>query len=234
MTGHIRYQFINYIRSFKIIPPLTIFLAWIIILYFYEGVPILNSYAVTSVAIYLIMTWVSISIFSVEEESEKHILFVQSRSKYRYLWGKWVISFIIALALILYAIVYPILMGNFTEPVKLIHLSLSIYSHVFLASFGILVGSFFSVTSFAGKKYSWLLAISVIIISISYEGIVEKFSLLKWILILFPPVANVIKYLKSDDLIHIGTEFSLLVAFVFIYTSIGFVFVGRMFLNKER
>ncbi|PWA08868.1 hypothetical protein DCC39_13975 [Pueribacillus theae] len=234
MRGFIRYQFISYIRSLKMIPPLTVFGLWVIILYTYKDVPILSSYAVTSIAIYLIMAWITMSIFSIEGESEKHILFMQLGSKLRYLWGKWAICLFAAIILIIFSIFYPILMNNFREAIQPIHFGLSIYNHFILALFGIFVGTFFSVTSFASKKYTWLSAILVIVVSISYSGLVEKVGLLKWGLLLFPPVMNVIKYLNGEDMVHIGQEFWLAVLWGLTYTVVGFIVILKMFLLKER
>lgn len=81
LKGFMHYQLLNYIRSLKMIPPLTIFCVWIIVLYIYKGVPILSSYAVTSITVYLIMTWLTMTVFSIEEESEKHILYVHLGNK---------------------------------------------------------------------------------------------------------------------------------------------------------
>ncbi|MED4455039.1 hypothetical protein [Metabacillus fastidiosus] len=234
MTGFIRYQFISYIRSLKIIPPLTVFITWVIILYFYENVPVLSSYAVTSITVYLVMTWVAMTVFSIEEESEKNILFVQLGSKHRYICGKWIICVIIACIMIICAIIYPIIMGNFARDVTVVDILLSVYSHFFSAIFGITVGSFFSITSFAGKKYAWLLAVLVIVISISYEGLVEKLSMLKWFLLVFPPVAQVIKHLSGNDIVHIGKDFWLLAVWIIVYTVISFIITIRLFLRKER
>ncbi|MGE8206530.1 hypothetical protein ACQKP0_18630 [Heyndrickxia sp. NPDC080065] len=234
MTGFIHYQFKSYIRSLKIIPPLTVFTGWVIILYIYKGLPILSSYAITSIVLYLVMTWVVIGVFSIEEEAEKYILFVQLGSKYRFLWGKWAVCIMIAFVLSLYAIIYPVLMNNFKGPIMTIHIALSFYSHIFLALFGILVGSFFSVTSLASKKYSWLLAMLVMVLSISYERIVEKAVIFKWLFILFPPIVNVTKYLSRDDTIHIGRDFWVYSGLAFVYMVVCMIVVVKMFLRKEK
>lgn len=233
MSGFIRYQFISYLRSLKIIPPVTLFIVWVILFYTYKGVPILSSFAITSIAIYLVITWITMNIFSIEEENEKHILFTHLGSKQHYLWGKWAVCFIISFVLILFAIIYPILMNNFKGTILLGHLSLSIYSHIFLAIFGILIGSFFSITAMAGKKYAWLSAILVIVVSISYEGIVEKFNFFKWALILFPPVYNVNKYLSGNDTVRIDNDFWFQMAWVIAYIIIILVLTIKMYLKKE-
>ncbi|GIN84176.1 ABC transporter permease [Heyndrickxia sporothermodurans] len=234
MIGFINYQWKSYIRSLKIIPPLTVFLGWIILFYTYKNVPILSSYAVTSIVSYLVLTWIAMGIFSIEDTNEKPLLFVQLTTKYYYLVGKWVVCLLITLILTLFSILYPILMNNFTGPIKPIHIGLSIYSHLVLALFGILVGSFFSVTSFATKKYAWLSAMLVIVVSISYEGIVEKVVWLKWVLIPFPPVVFITKYMSTTDTVHIGSDFYVHFLYAIIYITIGLIIVVKMFLKKER
>lgn len=232
MLGFIRYQLISYIRSFKIIPPAASFLIWVFVLYSYSGVEILSSYAVTSIAIYIIMTWVSMSIFSIEEEAEKNILFVHL-SKKNYLWGKWLICILISIIFMLFAIIYPILMNSFKEAITPIHFGLSIFIHLLLAIFGIFVGSLSSISSFVPKKYTWLFAVFIIVLTISYEGIVEKLSLIKWLFIVFPPVVNVINFFEPDSLDQFGKEFWTVSAFAIMYTIIGFILLTKLFLKEE-
>ncbi len=234
MRGYLKYQFLSYIRSLKLIPPITVFAAWVFILYAYKNVPILSSYEVTSIALYLSMTWVAMGIFSIEEESEKHLLFIQLGSKTRFIRGKWIICIVVAIILGSFAIVYPVAMNDFKGTFKPIHLWLSIYSHFFLALFGLLVGTFFSVTSFASKKYAWLSAVLLLVISLSSEGIVGKMDFLKWPLILFPPVVSVLKFMSGNDSVRIGASFWIQAALVICYTIGGFIFTERLFLRKER
>lgn len=232
MQGFIKYQFKSYIRSFKIIPPAATFLIWIVVLYHYSGVEILSSYAVSSIVLYLVTTWIAMNLFSIEEEAEKSMLFVQV-GKVNYLLGKWMISFLIALALTLFSIFYPILLGSFKETVQPIHLGLSIFIHLLFAIFGILVGSFSSITSFIPKRYTWLSAVLIIAITLSYEGIVEKLSFLKWLLLIFPPVVNVINFFEPDDLNYFGKEFWIFSSFAIIYSIIAFSALVKLFLRNE-
>ena len=232
MQGYIKYQYKSYLRSFKIIPPAATFFIWIFVLYHYSGVEILSSYAVTSIVLYLVTTWISMNLFSMEEESEKNLLFVQI-GKVRYLLGKWIISMLLAIVLMLFAIFYPILLDSFKEAVQPIHLVLSIFIHLLLAIFGILVGSFSSITSLIPKRYTWLSAVLIIAISLSYDGIVEKLSFLKWLLILFPPIVNVINFFEPDDLNHFGKEFWIISSFAAIYSIIAFFALVKLFLKKE-
>lgn len=172
------------------------------------------------------------NLFSNEEESEKNILFVQV-GKVKYLIGKWIVSMLFAIVLMFFAICYPQLLDSFKEAVQPIHLGLSILIHLLLAIFGILVGSFSSITSFIPKRYTWLSAVLIIAITLSYDGIVEKLSLLRWVFIVFPPVVNVINFFEPDDLKHFGKEFWITSLFAVLYSIIAFHVLKKLFLKKE-
>lgn len=229
----IQYQFISYIRSLTFIPPLTVFIGWIILFYTYTGVPIMSSYAVTCVSLYLIMTWVAMSVFSLEEDGEKNLLFVQLPNKVQYLLGKWIVCLLIASFLGLYAIVYPLAINSFIESADFTYISIAIYGHLFFAVFGIFIGSFFSNTKVESKRFAWLSAMLVIAISIAQEGIIEKAIVFKWILLPFPPVAQVLRYF-TDEAFHIGKDFWMSAAWVVCYSLISGFVIMRIFMRREQ
>ncbi|WP_060205572.1 hypothetical protein [Sporosarcina koreensis] len=229
--GFFRYQFSSYVRSLTFIPPLTLFIGWIILFYTYSGVPIMSSYAVTCISLYLVMTWVAMSVFSLEGESEKNLLFVQLPSKRDYLWGKWVVCLLIASILGIIAIVYPLLINSFRETPQLVHISQAIYGHLFFAVFGIIVGSFFSNIKMESKKFAWLSAMLVIAISIAQEGIIEKAAIFKWILLPFPPVSQILLHF-TDEALFIGKGFWMDAAWVVCYSFFYFLIITRMFYRR--
>ncbi|MGG0668414.1 hypothetical protein ABE073_07750 [Lederbergia citrisecunda] len=229
--GFFRYQFSSYVRSLTFIPPLTLFIGWIILFYTYSGVPIMSSYAVTCISLYLVMTWVAMSVFSLEGESEKNLLFVQLPSKRDYLWGKWVVCLLIASILGIIAIVYPLLINSFRETPQLVHISQAIYGHLFFTVFGIIVGSFFSNIKMESKKFAWLSAMLVIAISIAQEGIIEKAAIFKWILLPFPPVSQILLHF-TDEALFIGKGFWRDAAWVVCYSFFYFLIITRMFYRR--
>lgn len=234
MRAFIKYQLKSYLRSLKIIPPVTIFLAWVFILYAYKNVEILSSYAVSSIALYLTMAWVAMTIFSLEEESEKHILYANLGTKLKYLVGKWITCTIIWLPLFLFAEFYPIIMGNFKGSLSGVHYGLSLNSHLILGLFGMLVGTLFSATRFATKKYAWLSAVLVLVISLAYESLVELTVWMKAVLWVFPPVISVISHLSIGDVVDVGHEFWLNQALVVGYGLMGGMLLIWLYLRKER
>lgn len=231
--GFIRYQLSSYVRSLTFIPPLTLFIGWFILFYTYSGVPIMSSYAVTCISIYLVMTWVAMNVFALEGESEKNLLFVQLPSKRDYLWGKWVVCFLIASILGFIAITYPLLINSFKESPQLVHISLAIYGHLFFAVFGIIVGSFFSNIKVESKRFAWLSVMLVIAISIAQEGIIGKAFIFKWILLPFPPVSQILLHF-TDEALFVDKDFWLDAAWVACYSFICLLVITRMFFRKGK
>lgn len=161
--------------------------------------PILSSYAISSIALYFIMTWITMSIFTLDEESEKHILISHLKSKVSYIFGKWLAVFAMMVPLFLFALYYPIIIGSFKGDMSLDLYAFAFYSHFAFSAFGILVGTFFSATKLATKKYTWLSAALIIFVSIATKSIIKISSLFQWVLWIFPPVNKVIKYMDESD-----------------------------------
>jgi len=232
LKAFVRYQLISYIRSLKLIPPAFIFLAWIFILYAYKNVPILSSYGVSSIALYLVMTWITMSIFTMEEESEKHILFAHLAGKLKFLIGKWVALLITMSPLALFAILYPLVTGSFQGEMTVGQYGMTFYSHIIFGLFGILVGTLFSATTLAMKKYAWLSAVFIIVVSLAAKSLIESLSFFKWILWVVPPVFGVIEYMEDSMLVNYSFMTDSL--FVLIYLLGLTVLTIFLFKKKER
>lgn len=233
MSAFVRYQLISFIRSLKFIPPAAIYLAWVFILYAYKNVPILSSYGVSSIAMYLIMTWLTMAIFAMEEESEKHILFSHLGSKVRYLVGKWLTILLIMIPLLMFAIFYPILTGSFKGEMSLALYVFAIYSHLALSIFGILVGTLFSATKLAVKKYAWLSAVLVIVVSLAAKAIIKTAAIFKWIMWIFPPVFRVIGHMDGGDRVLINNSMLMDGVLVMVYLVLGAAILVPLFRRKE-
>ncbi|PLS16041.1 hypothetical protein CVD28_18490 [Bacillus sp. M6-12] len=189
MKAFISYQLKNYIRSLTFIPPAAAFIIWVAILYAYKNVPILSSYGSSALVLYLIMAWITMGIFKLETETEKHLLLLHLKKKDRYLYGKWISSAIIIVPLFLLAHFLPIITVSYRGTLELEHHGLSLFSHLFMGLLGILAGSLFMGTKLAREKYVWPLAILFLSVSLAYEQLHEKLpAVFGWLLWALPPI----------------------------------------------
>jgi hypothetical protein len=233
MMAFMLYQLKSYIRSLKIIPPAFIFLAWIFILYAYNNQPILSSYGVSSIALYLVITWITMTIFTLEEESEKHILFTHLGSKVKFIVGKWMAVMILMIPLLLFSTMYPILTKSFKGNFTLEVFSFILYSHVVFSFLGIIIGTLFSATQLTTKKYAWLSAVFIIVVSLASKSLMELSFILKFILWIFPPVYEVLNHMTGGDKILMQETLLRDGVFVVFYILIATLITIYLYKRKE-
>lgn len=74
-----------------------------------------------------------------------------------------------------------------------IHLTLALYIHAIVVIFGVLIGTFICIQNVMSRKYSWLLMMLIILLSIMRHTIILSLPATKYILWLIPPVGDFIQ-----------------------------------------
>lgn len=188
MKSLIKYSLHDYIRSHKYFPPLSTFVILIFIFYTYKPNPIIDSYAVTAIIVYIISAWLSLSILSIESPVHRGVLSLHTGGWNRYYISKIISVVIIAVFLSFYAILYPIMFSMFNDPLTITMVTISFVNHMILAILGVSIASFFSraimtssINSFGGLSL-------VIVLSIAALGIAQILPLpLKFLTWIIPP-----------------------------------------------
>ncbi len=235
MNSFIVYQLKNYIRSLIFIPPVALYLCWVSIQYAYTTADVLSSYANSAVVLYIILTWISMNIFRLEEEAEKHILLVHLKQKEHFLYGKWLTCIVMMLPLAVFAHFYPIVADSFMVPVTSTSHILSLYCHIGLGSLGIMTGSFFAGTNIAKARYIWLLSALTVTASLAHSQLVELLpSGLSWILWILPPLRFLYEPLKAGSMDALPPGFLASFCMAMFYLLIAGIVVLKMFMKKEK
>lgn len=172
--------------------------------------------------------------FTLEEESEKHILFFQLGSKLKFLLGKWLSLLIVMIPLFLYAMLYPIIGNLFKGELTFGVAALSIFSHLVFCVFGILIGTLFSATNYSVKKYAWLSAVLVIVVSLAQAAMIDSLPVLHWVLWLFPPVFKIINHMEGEVNIVLLNSLGYDIMFVAGYIMVIAIGIIYLFKRKER
>lgn len=190
MKSLIKYQLLSFFYSLQWIAPVVLYICWIFTQYYYQGLPISESFSISALFLFPTIVWVSMKLFSLEKGSEKSILLSYVRKKQSFLYGKMVVIVIIGLLLMGVSFSIPLILRTFTEPLTMQHMGAFLYSHLLFLLFGLWIGGLFSVTDLAGKKYSWVAAAFFTCASIVGESLMEALpSILKWLVYLLPPVS---------------------------------------------
>ncbi|WP_338753608.1 hypothetical protein [Bacillus sp. FJAT-52991] len=192
MKSFIKYQLLSFFYSLQWIAPVVLYICWLFTQYYYQGLPIEESFSISALFLFPTMVWISMKLFSLEKGSEKSILLSYLPNKQSFLYGKMIVIVIIGLLLMVVSFSIPLVLRTFIEPLTMQHIGTFIYSHLLFLFFGLWIGGLFSVTNFAGKKYSWVAAAFFTCASIVGESLMEALpSFLKWFVYLLPPVSAV-------------------------------------------
>lgn len=231
MGGLVIYQYKKFITAYQYIAPCMFFLTALIMLYFYSGQPILSSFASSAIILLFIMTWLTTIILNLENIEEQQLLFVQLNGKRKYILGKLVFSCLVSIPFILFAVAYPIVTMRFEQ-----HLSVSnilfrnIHSHSISAirnCFTLLL----KVIQGLSQKYRWLVLVLIYLISILKIPLIQNFSILKFILWVFPPVSELLSVYNKDVSQLLNMPFAILnvwfALYICVLITLIFVFVSR-------
>lgn len=118
MKEVIKYSLHDYIRSHKYFPPVSTFIVLIAVFYTYKPNPIVDSYAITALFLFVISAWLCMSVLSLDSPVQRQLLILNLRSGYRYYLAKLaavglitlllaVFAFFIRLYFIYFLILYP-------------------------------------------------------------------------------------------------------------------------------
>ncbi|MDG0842913.1 MULTISPECIES: hypothetical protein [Staphylococcus] len=217
MNNFLKYQFRNFGRSYKFIPPYVIYITWIMLLYVYKDIPILSSYGISFIVLTFISTWLTVMILQSDTLSEKELHYIQLQSLYKYLIGKFVFSLLLLLPLILFAIGYPVIMNVYDKNIQFFHLFLGVYSHISGCILGISIAFILANTSLSNKKYAWLMGVFILLISLLKEVFITYIPFLKSISWILPPFSEINEILTYGDNVKMNTTLLFNMGYTYFY-----------------
>ncbi|KGR85774.1 hypothetical protein [Lysinibacillus odysseyi] len=232
MKGLLHYQFISYLRSYQYVPPLSLFIILLIVNYTYTPNPILDSYSFTSLMLFFIMGWFTVTIFHVEDPGQKQITLLHSQSLSKYYVSLYLLAALIGLFLSIVAVASPIAFGAFGVKTRILHVLLGVLSHFSLAFLSIGLSAVFTRDIVKKRINTWWGVLSVLVISLSLVAFKASFLQVKGLIWLVPPVYLPLEMMASDDsLPFIPEVFYWRFGFVFLY---GIFFIAIFLLIIKR
>lgn len=233
MSNFLQYQFKNFVKSYKFIPPYIIYITWIVLLYVYKDIPILSSYAISFIVLTFIATWLTIIILQNDTLNEKELHYIHLQSAFKYLTGKFIFSLLLLFPLIFFALVYPLIMQVYDKDINFFLFSLGIYSHFSGCILGIVIAFTLTSTSLANKKFSWLIGVFILLISLLKELLVTYLPWLKYITWLLPPFSEINEILAHGDDIEIDFPLLLNMGYTYIYLIIFCLIVFKLIRKSD-
>ncbi len=155
MSSLLRYQLINYLRTYHYVPPFTIFILCLIVNYTFVPNPILDSYSFTSLLLFFLMGWFTVTLFHAEDEGQKMITTLHTKKTIDYNLGIFIICGLLAFSLSCVSVIYPILIEAFFEKPKLLHILLGFLSHFSLSLLAIALTALFTRELVKNRRNTW-------------------------------------------------------------------------------
>ncbi|MCA1060445.1 ABC transporter permease [Rossellomorea aquimaris] len=228
MNALIRYHVIHYLRSFTFIPPLTIFIFTLMLNYTYKPNPIYDSYSFTSLALFFMMGWFTVTVFHSEDQGQKEITLLHTGSQWKYHLALYIVCVMIALLLSLVSVLYPIVCHAFGNEIDPSHFILGFLSHFCLAILSIGLSTIFTRELVRHSLNTWWGVLSVLILSLAASAFPDA-GLLDW---LYPPVELSLTMMSiSDGVTFIPVRFYWEYGWIMLY---GFLFVGIYFVMMKK
>ncbi|WP_188615650.1 ABC transporter permease [Lysinibacillus alkalisoli] len=221
MKGLIHYFFANYFRTYKYVPPVSIFIIILVINYSYTPNPIMSSYSFTSLMLFFIMGWVVITIFHMEDKNQKEITIMHAKSIREYYLALVINCIIVGLLFSILAVAYPIIFNFFSPDLRIAHIVIGFFAHFSLSLLSIALSLFFTREFVKNDINTWWGVISILVISLvlAVANIdILKIKLINWFL---PPLRYSLDIMSIDDeVIHLSGQIYREFGWVFIYSLI--------------
>lgn len=232
MSGLLRYQFINYLRTYRYVPPFSIFIIFLVVNYTFTPNPILDSYSFTSIVIFFIMGWFTITIFHSEDEDQKIITLLHTKNRKKYYLALFMICVLIGLCLSCVSVTYPILVDAFGVKPRPLHILMGFLSHFSLAFLAIALSAIFTREIVKNKQNTWWGVLSILILSLAIATLKSVLLQIKGLIWLLPPVYLSLEMMDSNDqIISLPGLFYWQFGWIFIY---GILVIGIFFLITRR
>lgn len=171
----------------------------LIINYTYTPNPILDSYSYTSIMLFFIMGWFTITILRAEDEGQKQITIMHSKNKKEYYFALVLNCILTGLILSIVAVSYPVVFSAFSPGLHTVHIIMGFLAHFSLSVLSVALSLFFTRELVKSNVNSWWGVISILIGSliISVAKIeILKIRIINWLL---PPLHYSLNIMGRGD-----------------------------------
>ncbi|MCZ8539386.1 ABC transporter permease [Psychrobacillus psychrodurans] len=194
----------------------------LIINYTFIPNPILDSYSFTSLVLFFIMGWVTITILHAEDQGLQQLTILHAKNKSGYYLALVINCAFVGLILSIVAVVYPIVFHVFKPGLLTIHIVIGFLAHFSLVILSIALSLFFTRELVKSNVNSWWGVISILVVSLALavaKADILKVKILTWIL---PPL----RY--SLEIMSVGDKFTSVP--VLVYAQFAWIFIYSLIL----
>jgi hypothetical protein len=228
MKWLLQYHFVYYLRTYKYVLPLSVYILTLVVNYVYKPKTILDSYSFTSLVLFFIMGWFTVTVFHAEDEGQKWITLLHCKRSRDYYIALFTICDLIGLCLSFVSVFYPIVFDMFGGKTRPLHVVIGIMDHFSLSILAIALSAIFTRDLVKNKGNTWWGVLSILIISVAISSLKSTIMQIKGFIWFLPPVHLSLEMMSSGDMIKsIPSLFYLQFGWIFFY---GILFILLFFL----
>lgn len=197
--GLVYYHFITYMRTHKYVPPITVFVIMLLLNYAYVPNPIMYSYSYTSLMLFFLMGWFTITIVHAEDKNQKQITIIHTKNKRQYYYALVTNCVSAGLILSLASVMYPVVFNSFAPGLHLVHIVMGLLAHFSLAVLSIALSLFFTRDMVKSSVSTWWGVIGILVASVALAVAKATVLTMKPISWLLPPLRSTLEIMTVDD-----------------------------------
>ncbi|MWV43449.1 hypothetical protein GRF59_07365 [Paenibacillus sp. HJL G12] len=200
MVALARFLLKSYTRKHAYFAPLAGTLIAMFLLYSYKPNPVMDSYAVTSVFLFIGASWTGLTFLNHGSPQQEQLHIIHIGSMRRYMFSQLLAMLIPIVLFAILFIVYPILTHMFGEPVRLQQLFQATCGHLVMGMLGIMLSLFFQRAWMPNGTQATALLLILVIVSIGAKPIIAILPIsLAWLHWLLPPVSPIMDGLLNSS-----------------------------------
>lgn len=207
MLPIMRYIHLYYKRSYRYLVPTISVVSFILFLYMVGPNPVMESYVLTSLLLFVIAAWLSYSYIDMEDETQQVITVLHALSLKKVILGKLLYLSLYLVPLTCLAVLYPVVAGRFDRTPELHELIISFTAHQIAGMLGVAIAAWFTARLFASRLLALFVLITVIVLSIAAEGLAEQlpagFALFVWLL---PPTRLITNLFTNYEQMSVASQ----------------------------
>ncbi|WP_459503298.1 ABC transporter permease [Bacillus sp. C1] len=185
MIALIRYNFLDYTKSYKYVPPIAMYIVSLLFVYAYKPNPIVATYLETALTLYLLSAWITITLFHTENPVQEQITLSHTKNSTTLYFSKYVTALLICIVLSLISVTYPIAFQMFKENMTAERFITGLLAHFSLSILGISIATLFTRNIIQKASTSWLSLSFILLITIASVRLKKDMPELLWV---FPPI----------------------------------------------
>lgn len=213
MIALIRYNFLDYTKSYKYVPPIAMYIVSLLFVYSYTPNPIVATYLETALTLYLLSAWITITLFHTEDPVQEQMTLSHTKNIWTLYLGKYVTVLLICSILSLISVIYPIVFHMFNEKMTVSLFITGLLSHFSLSILGISIATLFTRNIIKKASTAWLSLSFVLLITIASIRLKKEMPELLWV---FPPINSFLMLGQYEQ--HLLVHVLWLTAWALIYS----------------